>query len=261
VSRRLTIRTHGLAIGLRADPPVLLARLVERLPPGWRPSRARRLRRAYTLAARRRGASTLHAGSVRIAAVPRRAAVLDAFERDLQHYVAEWAPERVFVHAGVVGWRGAAIVVPGRSMSGKTTLVAALLRAGATYYSDEYAVLDLRGRVHPFARPLALRDPAGRRRRRGPAALGAATGARPLPVGLVVVSRYRAGARWRPRRLSPAVGALALMANTVSARRQPARALAAIQAVVLGASVLQGTRGEASAMARALLAALGRPGV
>ena len=32
-----------------------------------------------------------------------------------------------------------------------------LVRAGATYYSDEYAVFDSRGRVHPFAQQLAQR--------------------------------------------------------------------------------------------------------
>ena len=58
--------------------------------------------------------------------------------------------ERVFVHAGVVGWKGHAIVIPGRSRSGKTTLVAELVKAGAEYYSDEFAVLDAEGRVHPF---------------------------------------------------------------------------------------------------------------
>ena len=33
-----------------------------------------------------------------------------------------------------------------------------LVRAGATYYSDEYAVLDSRGRVHPFSKPIELRE-------------------------------------------------------------------------------------------------------
>jgi predicted ATPase len=44
--------------------------------------------------------------------------------------VATEAPRRVFVHAGVVGWKGQAILVPGRSYSGKTTLIAALMKAG-----------------------------------------------------------------------------------------------------------------------------------
>jgi len=61
----------------------------------------------------------------------------------------------------VVAWRGRAILLPGRSYVGKSTLVMELVRAGAVYYSDEYAVLDARGRVHPFAQPVALREPDG----------------------------------------------------------------------------------------------------
>ena len=78
--------------------------------------------------------------------------------------VAERAPNHLFVHAGVVGWEGRAIVMPGASFAGKTTLVQAWLEAGATYYSDEFAVLDRAGRVHPFARPLTIRDGNDRRR-------------------------------------------------------------------------------------------------
>ena len=84
------------------------------------------------------------------------------------YYVAEEARRGVFVHAGVVGWKGRALVLPGKSGAGKTTLVAELIRAGATYYSDEYAVLDERGRVHPYARPLAVRVDGRRQRRRYP---------------------------------------------------------------------------------------------
>ena len=89
--------------------------------------------------------------------------MLEALERDLQLYVAEQALRRVFVHAGVVGWRGRAIVIPGRTMSGKTTPVRALARAGATYYSDEYAVLDERGRVHPYLKPMSIQENGGGR--------------------------------------------------------------------------------------------------
>ena len=50
-------------------------------------------------------------------------------------------PDPVF--PTIVTWgRGRAIVIPGRTFSGKSTLVAELVRAGATYYSDEYAVED-----------------------------------------------------------------------------------------------------------------------
>ena len=40
--------------------------------------------------------------------------------------------------------------------------MAELLRAGAVYYSDEYAVVDPWGRVHPFAKPLSIRDGSAR---------------------------------------------------------------------------------------------------
>jgi hypothetical protein len=177
--------------------------------------------------------------------------------------VAELAPRRVFVHAGVVGWRGRAIVLPGKSMAGKSELVAALLRAGATYYSDEYAVLDGQGRVHPYPRPIALRADRERSDRRGPDARAERSPRRlrPLPVGLVALCRYRAGSRWRPRRLSRGAAALAILANTVSARRAPARALRAIGAVVLSATVIEGLRGEAPETAAALLRRAGPAGV
>jgi hypothetical protein len=104
------------------------------------------------------------------------------------------------------------------SFAGKTTLVQAWLEAGATYYSDEFAVLDRAGRVHPFARPLAIRDGSTALTRVPAAELGAETGTTPLPIGLVLVTSYRVGTRWRPRRLTAAPTLLALMRHTVAAR-------------------------------------------
>jgi hypothetical protein len=180
--------------------------------------------------------------------------VLDALEFDLHLYVAEAARRRLFVHAGVVGWQGRAVIIPGRSFSGKTALVAALVRAGATYYSDDQAVLDARGRVHPFPTALSIRDETGKLLSRCPAeALGGPLGAKPLPVGLVVVTRYRPRAHWRPRRLSPGQAVLALLANTVSARRQPEVALTMLRQVASQAPALEGVRGEAAEMVPSLL--------
>jgi hypothetical protein len=250
----VAIRIHGLRIALRATTRAALARLCARLPPGARRAPSREVDRVYSLVAPRwRGFRTLYADTDRIGRVRRARLAVDAFESHVQLYVADEARRGVFVHAGVVGWKGRALVLPGKSGAGKTTLVAELIRAGATYYSDEYAVLDDRGRVHPYARLLAVRVDGGRQRRRAPEAFGARRGTRPLPVGLVVASRYRSGAPGRFRRLSAGAGALLLMANTVSARREPARALTALQAVVVRAPVLSGVRGEARETARALL--------
>src|SRR4051795_2847365 len=38
--------------------------------------------------------------------------------------IPDRSPRRVFIHAGVVGWNGGAILIPGASFSGKTRLVA-----------------------------------------------------------------------------------------------------------------------------------------
>src|SRR5439155_23144995 len=76
--------------------------------------------------------------------------VFEWLSRDIDHAVARRSPQMLFVHACVVGWRGVAIVIPGRRSIGKSTLVAELVRRGAVYYSDAFAVLDETGRVHPY---------------------------------------------------------------------------------------------------------------
>jgi hypothetical protein len=139
-------------------------------------------------------------------------------------------------------------------LGGKSVLVVECVRADADYYSDEFAVLDDAGRVHPFAKPISLRyDESGRQTDVAPEELGGRVGKKPLPVGLVLVSQYRAGAKWRPRQLSPGRGALELFANTVSARRNPAIALNAIHRVASRATVLKGNRGEASRIVESML--------
>src|SRR5439155_16548669 len=208
--------SYGLRIGIRVNEPEVLERLPDHLPPGWKPAHSPIVDRLYSLRAATTGRSTairnfnlLYAGAARLARTKELEELFEPLESDLQMYVAEWARRRVFVHAGVVAWRGQGIVIPGMSFSGKSTLVAALVRAGATYYSDEYAVFDARGRVHPYARKLSLRpEEPGRPQRCEPKTLGGRRGAKPLPVGLIAVSQYKAGARWRPCLLSPGQAAL-----------------------------------------------------
>jgi hypothetical protein len=182
---------------------------------------------------------------------------LELLASDMELYVAETSPTRVFTHAGVVGWRGRAIVFPGKSFSGKTTLVAELVKAGATYYSDEYAVFDAQGRVHPYPRPLSIRDQEGGRVGSYTAEeLGGSVGTKPLPVGLVVVCEYKPRACWRPRSLSPGQATLALLANTVSARVRPKSALATLRRTVRRVPILMGARGEVEDMVQTVLSLL-----
>jgi hypothetical protein len=186
--------------------------------------------------------------------------LLERFGSVVSLHVAETSPRRTFVHAGVVGWGKAAILIPGRSRFGKTTLVAALVRAGASYYSDEFAVIDRDGKVYPYPRPLQVRENgSSRQTQRSVEEFGGIAGTRPLPVGLVMVSRHRAGALWSPRELSPGIGLLKILDNTVSARRSPAAALSSLKHVVSRARIVRGVRGEASEVVDWIAAHFGSP--
>jgi hypothetical protein len=243
--------SYGVRVGVRVNKPEILDRLVERFPPGWKPSRTLIVERLYSVIVGGAGIhhnvrrfNILYGNVEKLLRTLDLDEFLDVFESDVKLHVAAGARRRVFVHAGVVGWRGKAILMPGRSFSGKTTLVAELVRAGATYYSDEYAVLDALGRVHPYPRPLSVRQ-NGKRVKQTAQMLGGKSGTDPLSVGLVIVSHYKPGARWRPRALSAGEGALALIENTVSAQREPETVLETLRRAMPNAPVLKGVHGEA----------------
>jgi hypothetical protein len=177
--------------------------------------------------------------------------------RSVQATIAAVADADVFVHAGVVGWNNRAIVLPGRSFSGKTTLVAAFLRQGATYYSDEYAVFDSSGRVHPYARPLHVRE---RNAVAGslypPQRFGAVAGTQPLAVALVVLARYAPHTGWLIHRLSPGNTLLKLIANTVGARSRSRQTIQWLRHVALNARAYEVRRGESDDAVKRLLEVL-----
>ena len=75
---------------------------------------------------------TCHGGEVFAAATEED--VVQWLCQDIDNTVAQRSRQMLFVHAGVVGWRGLAIVIPGRSHTGKSTLVAELVWRGAVYY-------------------------------------------------------------------------------------------------------------------------------
>jgi hypothetical protein len=252
-------RSHGLRVGVRVNHPDLLPRLLERLPPGARPAASPVVDRIFSLWAADGAPARVYAGGARRARTRDLGEALGVLESEIRHGIAAAAPRRTFVHAGVVGWRGRAIVVPGRSRSGKTTLVAALVRAGASYLSDEYAVLDERGRVHPFAKPLSVRGPSGcdRHAARVPVeALGGRVASRALPVGVVAFTTHRPGAAWVPALATRGQAVLEMLRHTAPARLRPQAVLSTLDAATAGALLLTGDRGEADAAARALLRSL-----
>lgn len=182
---------------------------------------------------------------------------LDELARGLILHVAEFSPDRVFVHAGVVAWHGRALVLPGASFAGKTTLVAELVCAGATYYSDEYAVLDAEGRVHPYARDLGMRGEGSEvQSPLSVAALGGVAGSSTTTVSHVVFTEYARGEAWKPEPVSPGLAALEMLRHTVPVQRTPERVMATLGAMLEGAKALRSPRGEAKEAAQSLLAML-----
>lgn len=120
--------SYGLRIGIRANDPEVIDRLPDLLPPHTKPARGPRVQHLYSLIVGRnprrsniRRFNLLYADAARVARSMELTEVLNALESDLQLYVADRARWRLFVHAGVVGWGGRAIVIPGRSSSGKST--------------------------------------------------------------------------------------------------------------------------------------------
>src|ERR1700676_1306538 len=206
----MAFSAFGVRIGVRVNVPGVLARVLPLLRPGWKKSRRIVVQRLYSLmvaeGCERAGMRRLHvlyADSARVARGATLDQVLDGFEADLHLHTAEASSNMTFLHAGVVGWQGRAIVIPGRSFSGKTTLVREMLRLGATYYSDEFAVVDNAGLVHPFARPLGIRKEGSDAQTKYTAErLGAKSGVGPLPVAMAVISEYKTGTRWQPATVS-----------------------------------------------------------
>lgn len=249
----------GARIGIRSNNVEALAALAHGFPPHWKPYAGHSVDWQYSLwlapptRSGRRPFHTLYSNDGLLSRARDLDLLVNAFERDVQLAVAQKARRRVFVHAGVVGWKGRAVVIPARSYSGKSTLVRELVRAGAVYYSDEYAVLDERGQVHPFARQLALRDANQANQKMSFEELGGTIGKRPIPVGTILVTRYREHARWRPKPLTPGLGALELLANTVTARSGQPIVLEVLTRVAKTANILKGARGEASICAGQLL--------
>jgi hypothetical protein len=250
----ISLLAYGVRVGVRVSEPELLARVTGCLAPAWRLAQACAVERLYSLVSSTRQSlrpglrrfNLLYANTRRVARAVEIDDVLAALESDLRLYVAQASRQRLFVQAGVVGFNDQAIVIPGHSRTGKSTLVAELVRAGATYYSDQYALIDARGRVHPYPAPLGIRVSTGEKpERRTVEEPGRVAASKPLPVVLVVLSRFKAGARWRPRQLSSGLAVLEMLAHTVSARRHPETALARLNRAIASARVLKGVRGEA----------------
>ena len=259
----IAFEQFGVRFGIRTDSPHLMEHIIARLPPGWSALPANDVDVLFSLRVgrpARRGVrryQMLYEGIRLRQRALDQDALLDALESALLIALAERAKDWTFVHAGVVGWQDQAILIPGTTLSGKTSLVAALLRAGATFYSDDLAVIDSRGWVHPYPTPLSIREtPGARQVPVEPAAFGAATGAKALPVGLVAFTKFQTGASWMPKPLPAGQAMLALLQHTSALRTRPRTVLQSLERMMAGAAAYSGLRGDALETAERLLTLL-----
>ncbi len=203
----------------------------------------------------RKGVRLLHmlyVGPRRISRTARLEQLIEQMENDLALRVAALSEDEIFVHAGVVAIGGRAVLMPGVSGAGKSTLVKALMERGATYYSDEFALVDARGMVHPYPRRMSLRKKR-RTVRVSAAELGAESGDAPIPVGLVLDAKWREDGQWRPTPLSLGKSLLTLVRNAVTARSRPEDTFEWLSRAVKGASGIRCFRGEADEAADGII--------
>lgn len=243
----LSLRISGLTLSLSADSPELLDSMAEMVCiPGWvgQPWRLgdidlRLEHRHEELILRQQGQEVGRARTL--------AELQNCLELHTHHQLAARALDDVYVHAGVVGLGGRALVVPGRSHAGKSTLIMALVQAGATYYSDEFAVIRPDGSLGAFARPVQLRHPE-------PCRVKLAQVEPPaLPFIQVARIGYDEQAGWAVEALSAGGAVMALLDNTVAARRLGAQATAALTRALWPGTHWQGIRGSADEAARRIM--------
>lgn len=175
------------------------------------------------------------------------------FDSILRVAIGEYAVDHVFLHAGVVGWKGKAIVLPADSFKGKSTLVTELVKNGADYYSDEFAVLDGGGLVHPFPRRIHRRTEDYTPYEITVEELGGTYGIGPTPVGLVLLTSYELNAEWRPQILTPGNGILGIIPYALSIRYRPDFSMRVLHNVASHAIIASSLRGSAERFAKTLL--------
>lgn len=180
-------------------------------------------------------ASTTHLEALTLAAI-----------KSLDEAVISRLTSLCAVHAGAVVVEGQALLLPGTSHAGKSSLVAELLRRGATCLSDEYALIDLEGRVHPYPRPLLLRNGKPVQSAVLPQEINSCFAVNSAPVGWILELAYQPDHAWSAAEAPQGEGVMMLLRNTPHVLAESPHMLHAFMRAVSGARCYAGYRGDAS---------------
>src|SRR4051794_25537583 len=127
---RIAFEAFGVPIGIEVGSAELLSRVLAILPPGH-PCDSVPEDHKFRLFTRNGVSYRVEAPGESLPGSADLDVALGVLDSQLRAFITITAPDHVFVHAGVVAFDGHALVIPGPSFSGKTTLVAACVRAGA----------------------------------------------------------------------------------------------------------------------------------
>lgn len=192
------------------------------------------------------------------------AALVDVATRLNHRALAE--VEGLAVHAGVVQVAGGCAALVATSGTGKSTLVAALLRAGAGYVSDEALVVDrTTGGLIGYPRPLGLSPWSGAavglpvapaalpETLVAPGVLGSVQAGPLAPLRFVVALTRSDGGPGDVEQLSRQDGAALLLRHAFNHWRDPSSSFAVVHRLAADAEVLQLRLGSPSRSAGQLL--------
>lgn len=170
---------------------------------------------------------------------------MNYFETMIRLTIAEYAVDRVFMHAGAVVVNGKALIFPADSFCGKTTLVAEFVKRGAVYYSDEYAVFDEEGLLYPFPRKLSIRYDQIDFVRTDVSAesLGGVIGQGPISPSLVLITKYSRYSRWNPQILSEGNGVMEMIPQAISLRFNSRFTVKVLKRIANRAIIMKSMRG------------------
>ncbi|MBZ5724953.1 MAG: hypothetical protein LAP87_08150 [Acidobacteriia bacterium] len=182
--------------------------------------------------------------------------VVSVLQEMMDEAIVQRITGSVVVHAGAVAYGGAAVLLPGSSHAGKSTLVAELLGRGCTYFSDEYALLDGEGRLHSYPRALMMRDSQGEHFPQLAAEWNAATGRHAERVGLVMALEHAPGAAWSVRSVPQSEMVLTLLKHTPQLMADSGNMVSQLARTCAGAECYAGVRGEAADAADRILSLL-----
>jgi hypothetical protein len=260
---QISFEAYGVKLGVRLNANSYLDKIEERigeiLPLGISVIGQDEIEHLLEVTDEKNGNFKIFKDAEMVANFPGIENLFDLLASQIRLTVAEYAVGKVFLHAGAVAWKEKAVIIPARSFSGKTTLVAELIKKGALYYSDEYAVLDEEGFLHSFPKTLSMRGIIDdyKQVECSPSSFGAAIGQMPIPVGMVLICKFdktlKINSEFSLEILSAGQAMLEMIDNTIPITNNPKFVLKILNKISKHAIIAKCQRGEAIEFANFLI--------